>query len=118
MKKECLCKIRSIYRIIGAFEQSLQKQFNLNINEAMLLCVVNDKNNISCGEIAEEMGLTNSNTSKVISSLEKKKLICRHYCKEDLRCMKFSISDKGKDLLSTITCDNVQLPAEIRCLAE
>ena len=36
MKKECLCKIRSIYRTIGAFEQSLQKQFNLNINEAML----------------------------------------------------------------------------------
>ena len=118
MKKECLCKIRSIYRMIGAFEQSLQKQFGLNINEAMLLCVVNESKYISCGEIAEEMGLTNSNTSKVISSLEKKKLICRHYCKEDLRCMKFSISDKGKELLSNITCDSVQLPNEIKHLAE
>lgn len=48
---------------------------------------------------AEEMGLTNSNTSKIVASLEKQKLITRHTCKEDLRCMKFSISKSGEALL-------------------
>ena len=110
MNKECLCHIRSIYRTIAAFEQTLQKQFGLNINEMMLLSIVSEQKNISSGEIAEEMGLTNSNTSKVIASLEKRKLISRHACKEDLRCMKFSISKAGDDMLAQVNCDNVELP--------
>lgn len=110
MKKECLCNIRSIYRKIGAFEQLLQKEFGLNLNEAILLCVVEDKDNITSGEIAEEMNMTNSNASKVISTLEKKKLICRHACKEDLRCMKFSITTKGAELLVAINSSDMELP--------
>ena len=54
-------------------------------------------------------------TSKVLASLEKKKLICRHACKEDLRCMKFSITQNGETLLAGINCDHVELP---ECLKE
>lgn len=116
MKKECLCYIRSIYRMISAFEQTLQKQFGLNINEIMLLCIVSDRRNISSGEVAKEMELTHSNTSKVLASLEKKKLICRHACKEDLRCMKFSITKNGETLLANINCDHVELPECLKVL--
>ena len=75
MDRECICKIRDIYRNIAAFEALLQRQLQLNINEAMLLCVVSERENISSGEIAEEMNLTPSNASKVIASLENKSLI-------------------------------------------
>lgn len=110
MTRECICEIRSIYRKIGAFEQTLHNEFGLNINEAMLLCVVADKKNITSGEIAEEMSMTNSNTSKVISMLEKKRLICRHACKEDLRCMRFSITQKGEEMLAEMNCSDIELP--------
>ena len=97
--------------MISAFEQTLQKQFGLNINEIMLLCIVSDRRNISSGEVAKEMELTHSNTSKVLASLEQKKLICRH-----LRCMKFSITKNGETLLANINCDHVELPECLKVL--
>jgi DNA-binding MarR family transcriptional regulator len=116
MNKECLCHIRSVYRMISSFEHTLQQQFGLNMNEAMLLCVVSEHEDISSGEIAEEMGLSNSNASKVIASLEKQKLIGRHACKNDLRCMKFRMTKKGSELLSAFNCDSVQMPEDIKQL--
>ena len=40
MDRECICKIRDIYRNIAAFEAQLQRQLHLNMNDAMLLCIV------------------------------------------------------------------------------
>lgn len=117
MKKECICKIREIYRNIAAFEVSLQKQLGLNINETMLLCIVSEHENISSGEIAEEMKLTPSNTSKVIAALENSGMIRRKTCKEDKRCMKFSITKKGTELLTQMDCENLQLPDKLKCLS-
>ena len=57
MKQECICRIRNIYRTIVQFEASLQQELGLNINEAMLLCLIADKAHISSGEIAYEMNL-------------------------------------------------------------
>ena len=67
MDNHCISKIREIFRVITAFECGLQEQIGLNINEAMLLCLLSESENpMLAGEIAEEMGLTRSNTSKVI----------------------------------------------------
>jgi DNA-binding MarR family transcriptional regulator len=117
MKKECICRIRNIYRAIVTFENELQKHLGLNINEAVMLCIVSENENISSGEISEEMGLSNSNASKVIASLEKRTLIRRKACKEDLRCMKFVVTAKGKELLASLNCDNICVPDNLKCLA-
>lgn len=117
MNSECICHIREVYRTIAVFEQTLRQHYGLNFNEAVLLCIVSERKNISSGELAEEMELTCSNTSKVISALENMRLIVRHPCKEDLRSMKFSITKKGANLLSEINCGNVELPEGIRELA-
>lgn len=118
MKKECLGRIRDIYCAIRAFEHQLEKAFGLNINEVMLLCLVAEKDDISSGEIAEHMGLTCSNASKVIASLEKSGLIVRRTCKNDKRCMKFSITPAGITLISKVGCESVQLPESLKCLSE
>lgn len=117
MQKECITKIRAIYRGIAAFEADLQKHLGLNINEAMLLCLVADHENISSGELAEEMALTPSNTSKVIAALERMALIRRHTCKEDKRCMKFAITKKGAELLALLNCEAVRLPENLQQLS-
>ena len=117
MNKNCICRIRNVYRAIAAFETEFQKQLGLNINEATLLCVVSEKENISSGEIAEEMELSNSNASKVIASLEKDGYIRRKLCKEDKRCMRFAITKKGEELLAKVNCERFQLPENLMNLS-
>ena len=118
MDNGCICKIRDIYRAITHFELQLQRATGLNINEAMLLCLVADKAHISSGEIAEELNLTPSNASKVIASLEKDGLIRRKTCKDDRRCMKFCITSKGEERLHRLNCDSLQLPCSLQKLSE
>lgn len=118
MKTVCICKIRKIYRAIGAFEADLERLLGLNINEAMLLCLLSEKENLSAGEISDELGLTRSNASKVIASLENDGLIRRHVCKEDSRSMRFHLTKKGEERLTQVHCDQLQLPEELQRLIQ
>ena len=118
MNRECICKIRDIYRNITAFEATLQKQLHLNMNEAVLLCIVAEHENISSGELADELNLTPSNASKVIASMESLHLIRRKTCKEDKRCMRFNITDEGKQLLQHLNCEQFQLSEQLMCLTK
>ena len=80
---EDLCKIRDVYRAIAEFETQFIQQYNLSLNEGMLLCALLDNPRLTSGEIAEALGLTHSNTSKLIRSVEEKKLIARIIGKVD-----------------------------------
>ena len=96
MDKKCICHLRSIYRAITALEQEMQKLHGININEGMLLCLLSENKSLTSGEIAEALGLTCSNTSKIICAVEKKELISRIMGKTDKREMYFSLSAAGK----------------------
>lgn len=89
-----LCNIRDIYRSIRDFESLFQQKYDLCLNEGMLLCSLRD-NTLSSSELAEVLGLSNSNTSKVIKSVEDKGLIERKLGKEDKRQMYFQLMDTG-----------------------
>ena len=101
---EPLCYIRNIYRIIGKFEDQFQQNYDLGLNESFLLCELKDKE-LSSGEISGILEVTHSNASKVIRSLEKKKLIKRVMGKDDKRKMYFSLTATGKSKLETIKCE-------------
>ena len=60
MNNNCICKIRKIYRCISEFELQLQKAFGLNFNEAMLLCVLSEKEKMLSGEIATSFSISRS----------------------------------------------------------
>ena len=110
MDKKKLCRIRDVYRAIVALENQFQQSFNLNINEAMLLCTLKDNSGLTSGEIAEALGLTNSNASKVIGSAENKLLVNRNLDRVDKRQMHFSLTTTGSDLLNEMNCDDMPLP--------
>ncbi len=114
MDTHCICEIRRIYRAIGAFEAELEKLLGLNINEAMLLCLLSEKKNLAAGNISAELGLTCSNASKVIASMEKSGLVLRKTSKQDGRSMTFSLSKKGTALLDKVHCDSIQVPDELQ----
>lgn len=103
-KAEPLCRIRDIYRTISDFEIAFGKLHGVKLNEAMLLCSLQREGKCSSGKIAELLGLSLSNSSKVILSAEKKGLVKRIVGKEDKRQMLFDLSSKGLECVQSIKC--------------
>lgn len=100
--KEPLCRIRDIYRSINDFEEEFYNKYGVKLNEGMLLCSLFKQGKCSSGQIAELLGLTSSNSSKVITSAEKKGLIERIVGKEDKRQMFFQLTDEGRTCIDKI----------------
>ena len=107
---ETLCKIRDIYRAIAEFEVRFIQQYDLSLNEGMLLCTLLDRPKLTSSEIAEVLGLSASNTSKVIRSVEDKKLVTRLIGKEDKRQMHFTLTSEGRSRITAIKNAVFQLP--------
>ena len=54
---ETLCRIRDIYRAIAEFEVKFMQEFDLSLNEGMLLCTLLNTPKLTSSEIAEALGL-------------------------------------------------------------
>lgn len=106
-----LCKIRDMQRAINRFEQELEREYGLSLNEAMALCILcTSPNPITSGEISEQLLLTPSNTSKVLASIEKLHFIERLLGKQDKRQMLFKATPKGVEMMRGIKDNNIALP--------
>ena len=62
------------------------------------------------GRYRQAVGLTHSNTSKVIRSVEKKGLIERILGDDDKRQMYFSLTQEGERCLKELECCDVEIP--------
>ncbi|MDR2120978.1 MAG: MarR family transcriptional regulator [Tannerella sp.] len=113
---ETLCRIRDIYRAIVEFENTFQRRYGLGLNEGMLLCTLSKADACTSGEIASVMGLTCSNTSKVIASAEKKELIERTLGNCDKRQMYFKLTDRGRAQLAAIRECEPELPELLKTI--
>jgi DNA-binding MarR family transcriptional regulator len=114
MNKQVICRLRDINRAIAELEHQFSQRFDLNINEAMLLCTLKEKGELSSGAVAEALGLSASNASKVIASTEKKKLISRNLCKEDKRQMFFSLTTIGREKIEKLRDEQIDLPEMLK----
>lgn len=110
-----LCKIRDIYRSIMRIENAIISEYGLCLNEAILLCVLSRQDKlISSGEIAEALGLTSSNASKVIRTVESKGFIRRELGDYDKRQMYFSLTDTGTRKLKSMDFEGIEIPDMIK----
>ncbi len=107
---EKLCKIRDLQRAVNMVEAHIEKKFGISLNEGMALCSISKSEKLSSGEIGEMLGLTPSNTSKVIKSIEEKGLIIREIGAKDKRQMYFIITEKGQELIGGMECCELELP--------
>ena len=114
MDSSNICRIRDIYRAIIGMEQHFEQNYNLNLNEAMLLCTLHQSSQLTAGEIAEILAITCSNASKVIASAERQNLIRRQLGKVDKRKMLFSLTQEGAERLAALKADPMELPEELR----
>lgn len=99
MEMNPLCRIRDIQRAVHQFELCLEERHGICLNEAMALCCLQRTERLASGELGEMLGLTPSNTSKVIASVERKGYVYRLMGDHDKRHMFFSLTDRGRELL-------------------
>lgn len=107
---DTLCRVRDIYRSILEYETHFEQQHGLCLNEGILLCSLDKTGKLTSGEIAAMMGLTTSNASKVIRSVEKKSLIRRLVGQNDKRQMYFLLTSQGKGKLDQINRMEIEIP--------
>lgn len=110
---EILCKMREIYRAIGEVEEQIDKLYGISLNEGMLLCCLRKTTSMCASDIAQQLGLTMSNTSKVIRSVEEKGFVVRDLNKEDKRKMFFTLTDSGKEVIEGVSVNNIDIPNEL-----
>lgn len=110
MDQKKICKIRDIYRAITDFENTFSQSFGISINEAMLLCTILERQTMTAGDIADTLGVTQSNASKIIRMVEDKHFITRSFGTEDHRQMVFTLSKEGKKKIETLKCSEIPIP--------
>ena len=66
------------------------------------------------GRDCRTVRLTNSNTSKVIRSVEDKGYVERNLGDSDKRQMYFSLTAEGKKILKEMECCNIEIPELLR----
>lgn len=106
MKK--LCAIRDVLRSLTDYEYKFHNEHSICLNKGMVLCCLREKR-LSSGEIADEINLTCSNTSKLLRSVEEKGYISRVLGEIDKRQMYFELTTLGKEKLEKIERDKIQL---------
>lgn len=108
-----LCAIRDLYRALREYETAFAEAHGLDLNEALLLCMLQEAP-LSAGEIAIRLGVSASSASKVIRSVEEQELISRALDSADRRRMYFSLSAAGRRRLRKIQERNVPLPDRLK----
>ena len=105
-----LCKLRDVQRAMSQYETAFESKYGICINAGMALCSLSSNDSLTSGQLGESLGLSHSNTSKIICALEKKGYIRRDIGKRDKRQMNFSLTEEGDKLLESIDCDSVGIP--------
>lgn len=113
-----LCKIRDLQRAVHQFEANLERLYGICMNEGMTLCSLSKTGRLSCGELSDLLGLTPSNMSKVLRSVEEKELVRRELGTADKRQMYFSLTDRGRQLLASINCEKIEIPDLLTALLQ
>ena len=113
---EKLCRIRELQRAVNRFEAALERSYGICLNEGMALCSLSKAGRLSCGELGEMLGLTPSNTSKVLRAVEGKVYVNLELGTNDKRQMYFSLTEKGRVLLGSINWEEIETPELLKTL--
>ncbi len=108
--EEKLCQIRDLQHAIALFETNFEKAHGICLNDGMTLCSLQKAEKLSSGELSAMLGLSHSNMSKVLKSVEKKGYVKRDIGDNDKRQMFFLLTDTGRQLLADIKNSNHQMP--------
>ena len=100
-----ICVMRDVFKAMARFEDSFEKVYKISLNEAMILCALQEAS-------------TPSHASKMLRILEEKELIVRTLGEVDRRLMQFHLSQNGKKLVGELELEKVEIPELLKPLFE
>ncbi|NCD06839.1 MAG: MarR family transcriptional regulator [Spirochaetia bacterium] len=107
-----LCALRQLIMDLHQVEDHLKVDVGVTFNEAAILCAI-DTGYTEPAAIAKQMNLSPSRTSRLLTSVEAKKLINRKNSRVDKRVVHISLSQRGQKVLEELHACDAQFPAYI-----
>ena len=96
---EILVALRRVIRATDLHSKHLAKTTGLTAPQMLLLQTIRDKGEVTIGEIAQEMSLSQATVTTILDRLEKKDLVYRERSKEDKRKVHAYLTDEAMSLL-------------------
>lgn len=108
-KVKCICVMRDIVSAMSELENTIIDHLGLTLNEAMTLCAIGE-HSVAASVVAERTGMRASHCSKIISALERRKLVCRSIDKHDKRQINMSLTNAGREKLNSLKEYKIVVP--------
>ena len=106
-----ICAMRDVFKATGNFETAFEKMYQITLNEAMILCALKEASDkVTATNLSKQTELSPSHTSKMLRILEEKGLIVRSLGSEDRRQMYFHLTQLGKQRVTELELDKVEIP--------
>lgn len=94
---EVLIALRRVIRATDLHSKHLSKTTGLTAPQLLVLQSLRDKGEMSVGELANQVSLSQATVTSIIDRLEKKRLVVRERSKEDKRKVLVSLTEEGLD---------------------
>ncbi len=96
---EVLVALRRVIRATDLHSKHLAKTTGLTAPQILLLQAVRDKGNVTIGELANDISLSQATVTTILDRLEKRKLVYRERSTTDKRKVHTYLTDLGVEIL-------------------
>lgn len=97
--QKALVLLRQIIRSTDMQDKEISRSTGVTPPQLMVMQTLRENTQLTTGELAKEMVLTQATVTSILDRLEKKELICRERGKEDKRKVWVSLTEKGTELM-------------------
>ncbi len=99
--EEVLVALRRVIRATDLHSKHLVKTSGLTAPQILLLQGIRSKGEVTIGELANEVSLSQATVTSILDRLEKRELVYRERSKEDKRKVHAYLTEKGSDVVKT-----------------
>ncbi len=107
-----LCSLSRIVSLLNHLDENLRQSQSVGLMEAVVLCSLG-KALTSPTEIAKATGISASNLSRVLRSLEERRFVERNIDDKDKRRLRFALTSDGHARLASIQSSGLEIPEEL-----
>ena len=97
--EEVLVALRRVIRATDLHSKHLAKTTGLTAPQILLLQTIRDQGEVTIGELANEISLSQATVTTILDRLEKRKLVYRERSKEDKRKVHAYLTDQALEVL-------------------
>jgi DNA-binding MarR family transcriptional regulator len=97
--EDVLVALRRVIRATDLHSKHLAKTTGLTAPQMLLLQTIRDKGEVTIGELANEMSLSQATVTTILDRLEKRELVVRVRSKEDKRKVHAYLTDQAREIL-------------------